>query len=84
MIANGDDVEPDKIDNGPLGFTTYDLGEAAGTESVGVTRARVEPGKQSSPVHIEVDEEEIFFVLGGSGLSWQSSRVRPARGCLIT
>ena len=75
MIANWDDVEPERVDNGPLGFTIYDLGEAAGTQDVGVTRIRVEPGKQSSPVHVEVDEEEIFFVLGGSGLSWQDGNV---------
>jgi len=75
VIAHGDDVEPERVDKGPLGFTRYELGEAAGTQSVGVTRARVEPGKQSSPVHVEVDEEEIFFVLGGSGLSWQDEKV---------
>ncbi len=74
-IAHWDDVEPNRIDKGPLGFTRYDLGEAAGTQSVGVTRARVEPGKQSSPVHVEAGEEEIFFVLGGSGLSWQDGQV---------
>ena len=75
MIAHWDDVEADVIDKGPLGFTTYDLGTAAGTKNVGVTRARVNPGKQSSPVHIELDEEEIFYVLAGSGLSWQDGEV---------
>ena len=71
MIAHWDDVEPEFADKGPLGFRSYDLGEAAGTKNVGVTRAKVDRGKQSSPVHIELDEEEIFYVLGGSGLSWQ-------------
>jgi uncharacterized cupin superfamily protein len=75
VIANWDDVAGERVDKGPLGFTTYDLGEAAGTQSVGVTRARVDPGKQSSPVHVELDEEEIFFVLTGSGLSWQDGQV---------
>ena len=72
MISNWDDVEPEEIDKGPLGFTAYDLGEAAGTVDVGVTRYKIGPGKQSSPVHVELAEEEIFFVLGGSGLAWQS------------
>ena len=75
MIAHWDDVEGEVVDKGPLGFTTYDLGTAAGTKNVGVTRARVEPGKQSSPVHVELDEEEIFYVLAGSGLSWQNGEV---------
>jgi uncharacterized cupin superfamily protein len=75
VIAHWDEVEGERVDKGPLGFTTYDLGEAAGTEMVGVTRARVDPGKQSSPVHVELDEEEIFFVLSGSGLSWQDGKV---------
>jgi uncharacterized cupin superfamily protein len=75
VIAHWDDVEPEVVDNGPLGFTTYDLGAAASTKNVGVTRARVKPGKQSSPVHVELDEEEIFYVLAGSGLSWQDGDV---------
>jgi uncharacterized cupin superfamily protein len=75
VIVHWDDVEGERVDKGPLGFTTYDLGEAAGTKNVGVTRARVEPGRQSSPVHVECDEEEIFYVLGGSGLSWQDGEV---------
>jgi uncharacterized cupin superfamily protein len=75
VIANWADVEPEPVDKGPLGFVSYDLGEAAGTINVGVTRAQVRPGKQSSPVHVELDEEEIFFVLSGSGLSWQNGEV---------
>jgi uncharacterized cupin superfamily protein len=75
VIAHWDDVEGEVVDKGPLGFTRYDLGGAAGTKAVGVTRARVNAGKQSSPVHVELDEEEIFYVLGGSGLSWQDGEV---------
>ncbi|MEP7334713.1 MAG: cupin domain-containing protein [Actinomycetota bacterium] len=71
MIAHWDDLEPTHEAEGTIEFDGYDLGEAAGTLAVGVTRARVRPGKQSSPVHIEVAEEEIFFVLDGTGLSWQ-------------
>jgi uncharacterized cupin superfamily protein len=39
--------------------------------SVGVNRVQILPGKRSTPVHSEGEEEEIFWVLGGSGLSWQ-------------
>jgi uncharacterized cupin superfamily protein len=38
-----------------------------------MNRIRVDPGKRSTPLHVESDEE-IFFVLGGSGLSWQRER----------
>jgi uncharacterized cupin superfamily protein len=75
VIAHWDDVEPEHIDKGPLGFTEYDLGTAAGTRKAGVTRYQVRPGKQSAPVHVELDEEEIFFVVAGSGLSWQDDEV---------
>jgi len=71
VIAHWDDLEPTHESEGTIEFDGYDLGEAAGTLNVGVTRARIRPGKQSSPVHIEVAEEEIFFVLDGAGLSWQ-------------
>jgi uncharacterized cupin superfamily protein len=70
-IAHWDDVAPQRVDHGQLGSHRFDLGTAAGSLSVGVKRLRVDPGKLSSPVHIEHDEEEIFYVLGGSGLSWQ-------------
>ena len=41
---------------------------AAGTKTVGVSRIKVDPGKWSTPLHRQTAEEEIFFVLGGSGL----------------
>jgi uncharacterized cupin superfamily protein len=69
VISHWDDLEPSHEAEGTIEFEGYDLGEAAGTRNVGVTRAQMRPGKQSSPVHVEVAEEEIFFVLDGSGLS---------------
>ena len=52
-----------------------DLGDAAGIEvDLGVARLRLDPGGRSSPVHVELDEEEIFYVLAGSGLSWQDGK----------
>jgi uncharacterized cupin superfamily protein len=51
-----------------------DLGYAAGSVDVGVARLKLDPGGRSSPVHVELDEEEIFYVLGGSGLSWQDDK----------
>jgi uncharacterized cupin superfamily protein len=85
VIAHWDDLEPSHEAEGTIEFEGYDLGEAAGTRDVGVTRAQVRPGKQSSPVHVEVAEEEIFFVLGGSGLSWQDGETFEVRAgdCIV-
>lgn len=85
MIAHWDDLEPTHASEGTIEFEGYDLGEAAGTLAVGVTRARVRPGRQSSPVHVEVAEEEIFFVLDGSGLSWQDGETFEVRAgdCIV-
>jgi len=66
-----DDVEGSRRTAGHLDSTWYDLGSAAGSRDVGVNRIRVEPGGWSTPAHVEHGEEEIFYVLGGSGLSWQ-------------
>jgi uncharacterized cupin superfamily protein len=69
-LAHWDEVERDRREVGHLAVTTQDLGMAAGTVGVGVTRWEVDPGKWSTPAHAELSEEEIFYVLGGSGLAW--------------
>ena len=63
----------------------YDLGSAAGTKDVGVARLKLDPGGRSSPVHVELDEEEIFYVLAGSGLSWQDGKTYEVRAgdCIV-
>jgi uncharacterized cupin superfamily protein len=71
FVAHWDEVEREREELGPLASWTTDLGTAAGTVSVGVTRWQVDPGMRSTPAHVELAEEEIFFVLAGSGLSWQ-------------
>ena len=38
---------------------------------VGLRRIEIDPGKRSTPAHVHGAEEEIVYVLGGSGLSWQ-------------
>jgi uncharacterized cupin superfamily protein len=85
VIVHWDDVEATHESEGTIEFEGFDLGEAAGSVEVGVTRARVKPGKQSSPVHIEVAEEEIFYVLDGTGLSWQNGETFEVRAgdCIV-
>ena len=61
------------------------LGEAAGSERVGVRRIRIPPGGWSTPVHEHGREEELFYVLAGSGIAWhrgQTALVR-ARDCIV-
>ncbi len=48
------------------------LGEAAGSETVGVRRIEIPAGGWSTPAHEHGRGEEIFYVLGGSGVSWQN------------
>ncbi len=70
-LAHWDEVEPVRREAGHLAGSWRDLGTAAGTWSVGLQRIEIDPGKWSTPAHAELVEEEIFFVLGGSGISWQ-------------
>ncbi|HEY2320700.1 MAG TPA: cupin domain-containing protein [Solirubrobacteraceae bacterium] len=61
------------------------LGEAAGCETVGVRRIQIEPGGWSTPAHEHGRSEEVFYVLAGSGLSWQRGRTAPIRAgdCIV-
>jgi uncharacterized cupin superfamily protein len=77
-VAHWDDVEGRRREAGHIDGTWYDLGSAAGSSRVGLQRIRIAPGKWSTPAHIEGGEEEIFYVLGGSGVSWQMSAGQPA------
>ena len=68
-----DDLESEHDAAGSISSTWTPLSRAAGSKSVRLNRIQVEPGKRSTPLHSESDEE-IFFVLAGSGLSWQRER----------
>ncbi len=47
------------------------LGEGGGSVGVGVRRIQLPPGGWSTPAHDHGRSEEIFYVLGGEGVSWQ-------------
>ena len=74
-----DSAPVETISEGCLRRTRWDLGTAAGSREVGLKRVQVEPGGQSSPVHAHSAEEEIFFVIGGSGRLWQGGSVCEVR-----
>jgi uncharacterized cupin superfamily protein len=71
VISHWDDVRTWRGERGHIAGTWQSL---TGRESrtVGVKRIRVDPGMWSTPLHLEGAEEEIFYVLAGSGVSVQS------------
>jgi uncharacterized cupin superfamily protein len=85
LIAHWDDVEGRRSELGHLDAVWRDLGRAAGTVGVGLKRLEIAPGKWSTPAHVEGAEEEIVYVLGGSGLSWQDGKVYEIRpgDCIV-
>jgi uncharacterized cupin superfamily protein len=70
VISHWDDVDAVHRESGHISGHWQSLtGQAS--EWVGVKRIRVDPGKWSTPLHLEGSEEEIFYVLGGWGVSVQ-------------
>ena len=84
-VSHWDDVEGIRRDVGHLGATWRNLGRAVASEGVGVSRIDVEPGRWSTPAHVEGAAEELFYVLAGDGLSWQDGAVYEvgAGDCLV-
>lgn len=70
MISHWDEVDSVRRERGHI---CADWQSLTGRSSawVGVQRIRIEPGHWSTPLHLEGSEEEIFFVLDGSGVSVQ-------------
>jgi uncharacterized cupin superfamily protein len=79
VIAHWDEVEGFRREKGPMAGVWQPLGNAAGAKGIGINRIRIDPGRISTPPHSHNRAEEIFFVLGGSGLSWQDEAVCEVR-----
>lgn len=71
MISHWDQAENSRAELGHLAGRWTDLATATGAPRVGVNRIEIDADMWSTPAHIETGEEEIFYVLGGSGWSWQ-------------
>ena len=70
MILHWDERPTSRRERGHIAGTWASLtGEES--KNVGVTRIQVDPGMWATPLHLEGAEEEIFYVLGGSGTSVQ-------------
>jgi uncharacterized cupin superfamily protein len=79
VLAHWDEVEGRRNEKGPMAATWQRLGDAAGAKGIGVNRVRVEPGRLPTPPHSHGRSEEIYYVLGGSGLLWQDEAVCEVR-----
>jgi uncharacterized cupin superfamily protein len=84
-LIHSADVPGRAVEMGPLSATWTDLGKAGGSIQTGLKRIHIEPECRSTPVHVHDEEEEIFYVLDGAGLSWQAGaacEVRPG-DCIV-
>jgi uncharacterized cupin superfamily protein len=68
-IVHWDELESSHGEAGSISSHWTNLSTAAGADRIRANRIRVDPGKRSTPLHSESDEE-IFFILAGSGLAW--------------
>ena len=70
MISHWDEVRTWRGERGHIAGTWSSLTGRA-SRTVGLKRIQVDPGMWSTPLHLEGFDEEIFWVLGGSGVSVQ-------------
>jgi uncharacterized cupin superfamily protein len=70
VISHWDDVRTWRGERGHIAGTWSSLTGRV-SRTVGLKRIQVDPGMWSTPLHLEGAEEEIFYVLGGSGVSVQ-------------
>lgn len=84
-LAHWDDVEWVRRAKGEMDAEWQRLGDSAGTVGVGLNRVRVAPGRLPTPPHSHAASEELYYVLGGSGLAWQDEMVHEVRAgdCVI-
>ncbi len=77
MLCHWDDVPPIDLARGDLGGLRRRLGAAAGARRLGLSRYDLGPGQRPMPVHVHGDEEELFVVLEGSGVSFEQDAAHP-------
>src|SRR3954466_13129147 len=73
------DVPEQHWNAGEIRATRRRLGAAANAVRRGVAIIDIAPGGRSTPPHSHTDEDEVFLVLEGSGISWQSSGSKDVR-----
>jgi uncharacterized cupin superfamily protein len=84
-LTHWDDVAAETRDAGEFRGRWLDLGSGAGSFRAGVVLGELQPGGRAAPLHVHADEEELFHVLDGEGLSVQGDRAYAvaAGDCLL-
>lgn len=84
-IVHWDDVEKRRNERGQMAGTWSNLGTPAGSYRCGVTRIELGPGEMPTPAHVHGEAEEIFYVVGGSGLTWMDEKAYEIRAgdCIV-
>jgi uncharacterized cupin superfamily protein len=70
VISHWDEVRTWRGERGHIAGTWSSL-TGRSSSAVGAKRIQIDPDMWSTPLHLEGSEEEIFWVLGGSGTSVQ-------------
>jgi len=70
MTSHWDEARTWRGERGHIGGTWWSL-TGRNSRTVGLKRIQIDPGMWSTPLHLEGAEEEIFYVLDGSGVSVQ-------------
>ena len=78
-VVHWDEVAPRRSPHPASGGDWFFLGEAAGSVGVGVNRILLGPHEISTPAHVHGADEETFFVLNGTGFSWQDGETYEIR-----
>jgi uncharacterized cupin superfamily protein len=73
-LTHFDDARSHTFELGHLRGKWTLLGEDAGCVNVGVRRIELPARAWSTPAHAHGREEEIFYVLAGTGMSWEGGR----------
>ena len=70
VITDWHEIECSRRERGHIAASWQNL-TGANSVTAGVQRISVEPGRWATPLHLEGSEEEIFYVLSGTGVSVQ-------------
>jgi uncharacterized cupin superfamily protein len=70
VISHWDDARTWRGERGHIAGTWSNL-TGRNSRTVGLKRIQIDPDLWSTPLHLEGAEEELFYVLGGSGVSVQ-------------
>ena len=66
-VVSLEDVQPVCTERGRSRFERRQLGQAAGSQQLGVSHLELEPGARSYPFHWHAANEEAVYVLEGAG-----------------